>query len=185
MVASTPTRYKTSKIHLIEHDPVADPRGMPRGPCPLPSPVQTSHKKDGHQRRPHRFHVSWPPYPAAGSDAGTHPPFVSDLDWSQRWWFLFNNTTHECILTTRKRSLGQGNVFTPVCQSFCSQGGVHPHTDTPWTDPPTVLFTKLPASRFLVVPWFDWYYSIIPPFRPWSREWGMVSGGHFLGRLVT
>ena len=34
-------------------------------------------------------------------------------------------------LTARKRSLGQGNVFTPVCQSFCSQGeehslGVHP-----------------------------------------------------------
>ena len=25
------------------------------------------------------------------------------------------------ILTARKRSLGQGNVFTPVCQSFCSQ----------------------------------------------------------------
>ena len=27
------------------------------------------------------------------------------------------------IITARKRSLGQGNVFTPVCQSFCSQGG--------------------------------------------------------------
>ena len=26
------------------------------------------------------------------------------------------------IFTTRKRSLGQGNVFTGVCQSFCSQG---------------------------------------------------------------
>ena len=26
--------------------------------------------------------------------------------------------------TTRKRSLGQGNVLTPVCQSLCSQGGV-------------------------------------------------------------
>ena len=25
--------------------------------------------------------------------------------------------------TARKRSLWQGNVFTPVCQSFCSQGG--------------------------------------------------------------
>ena len=36
--------------------------GVPRGPCP-PSPVQTSHKKDGRQRWPHRFHVSWPPLP--------------------------------------------------------------------------------------------------------------------------
>ena len=27
------------------------------------------------------------------------------------------------MFTARKRSLGQGNVFTPVSQSFCSQGG--------------------------------------------------------------
>ena len=49
---------------------VADPGGVPKGPWLPPSPVQTSHKKDGHQRRPHRFHVSCPPpHPAAGSDA--------------------------------------------------------------------------------------------------------------------
>ena len=30
----------------------------------------------------------------------------------------------ECILvTTRKRSLGQGNIFIGMCQEFCSQGG--------------------------------------------------------------
>ena len=30
-----------------------------RGPCPCPSgPVKICHKKDGHRRRPHRFHVS-------------------------------------------------------------------------------------------------------------------------------
>ena len=39
---------------------VADPGGVPRGHGP-PSPVQTSHKKDGRQRQPHRFHVYWPP----------------------------------------------------------------------------------------------------------------------------
>ena len=42
--------------------------------------------------------------------------------------------------------LWKGNVFTPVCQSFCSQervsarGGVHPSmhwTDSPWADTPT------------------------------------------------
>ena len=27
------------------------------------------------------------------------------------------------IITDRKRSLGQGNIFTNVCQEFCSQGG--------------------------------------------------------------
>ena len=27
------------------------------------------------------------------------------------------------LITARKRSLGQGNIFTSVCQEFCSQGG--------------------------------------------------------------
>ena len=40
--------------------------------------------------------------------------------------------------TARKRSLWQGNVFTPVCQSFCSQGEEHPPRSTPprQTPPP-------------------------------------------------
>ena len=29
---------------------------------PSPGPVKISHKKDGHQRRPHRFHVPRPPF---------------------------------------------------------------------------------------------------------------------------
>ena len=28
------------------------------------------------------------------------------------------------FITTRKRSLGQGNIFSSVCQEFCSQGGI-------------------------------------------------------------
>ena len=37
-----------------------------------PGPVKIGYKKDGHQRRPHRFHVSQPPpYPAAGSATDT------------------------------------------------------------------------------------------------------------------
>ena len=39
---------------------VADPGGAEGAMAP-PSPVEISHKKDGCQRRPHRFHVSWPP----------------------------------------------------------------------------------------------------------------------------
>ena len=50
----------------------------------------------------------------------------------------------ECsvVITARKRSLGQYNVFTPVCRSFCSEGGgergycpaqLDPESDTPWT----------------------------------------------------
>ena len=33
---------------------------------------------------------------------------------------------HWYIVTTRKRSLGQGYIFRSVCQEFCSQGGVLP-----------------------------------------------------------
>ena len=42
----------------------ADPGGGAKGamgPAPPPVPVKTSHKKDGHHRRPLIFHVSWPP----------------------------------------------------------------------------------------------------------------------------
>ena len=28
------------------------------------------------------------------------------------------------LITARKRSLGQGNIFSSVCQEFCSQGGL-------------------------------------------------------------
>ena len=38
---------------------VVDPGGA-KGAM-VPQPVEISQKKDGHQRWPHRFHVSWPP----------------------------------------------------------------------------------------------------------------------------
>ena len=51
------------------------------------------------------------------------------------------------IITARKRSLGQGNIFSRVCQEFCSQGGLpqymlgyHPpppqEQTTPWDQAP-------------------------------------------------
>ena len=43
-----------------------------------PGPVKIGHKKDGRQRRPHRFHVSRPPspYPAAGSTSWVIPAWM-------------------------------------------------------------------------------------------------------------
>ena len=39
----------------------------------------------------------------------------------------------KCLLiTTRKQSLGQGNIFRSVCQEFCSQGGGVPGQVPPW-----------------------------------------------------
>ena len=47
----------------------------------------------------------------------------------------------------------------------------------------TALFTKLPASRFPAIPWFDRYYSIIPPFHPWSHQWGNSPSGRSCWQL--
>ena len=48
--------------------------GGTEGAMAPPGPVKIGHKKDGRQRRPHRFHVSRPPpYPAAGSATETKP----------------------------------------------------------------------------------------------------------------
>ena len=40
---------------------------------------------------------------------------------SSKW---ASNLCIKVIITTRKRSLGQGDVFTLVCHSFCTQGGL-------------------------------------------------------------
>ena len=39
------------------------------------------------------------------------------------------------VITTRKRSLGQGNIFSSVCQEFCSWGGTLAGTP-PWAGTP-------------------------------------------------
>ena len=68
----------------------------------------------------------------------------------------FQSQVNSLIFTACKRSLGQGNIFTPVCQLFCSQGGVPgqvpPRTRyTPWDQvhppgpdtPPRTRYTPL------------------------------------------
>ena len=65
-----PTNYYAKWLNLTfkadstssNNLPVADPGGA-RGPCTPPGPMKISHKKDGHQRWPHRFHVSRAPLP--------------------------------------------------------------------------------------------------------------------------
>ena len=47
------------------------------------------------------------------------------------------------LITAHKQSLGQGNIFTSVCQEFCPQGGLasqHALRQTPLgPDPPATL----------------------------------------------
>ena len=42
-----------------------------------PRPCKISHKKDGHQRQPHRIHVSQPPEPAA-------PHIPPSISWKSK-----------------------------------------------------------------------------------------------------
>ena len=61
------------------------------------------------------------------------------------------------LVTARKRSLGQGNIFSSVCQEFCPQGGsasVHAgipppcQGDPPYkADPPPLARRPPPASQ--------------------------------------
>ena len=41
---------------------------------------------------------------------------------NQQWCSPYQKSAQ--LVTVHKRSLGQGNAFTPICQSFCSKGGV-------------------------------------------------------------
>ena len=58
----------------------------------------------------------------------------------------------EEIFTARKRSLGQGNIFTSVCQEFCSQGG------------------RVPGPGGYLVPGGAWSRGCLVPGGAWSQE---------------
>ena len=64
----TPMTVLFLKVDYIPRTIAVVDLGGARRPCPHPGPVKISHEKDGHRRRPHRFHVSRPlPYLNAGS----------------------------------------------------------------------------------------------------------------------
>ena len=51
------------------------------------------------------------------------------------------------IITACKRSLGQGTIFTPVCQSFCSQGGVMMSLTVMDSTTPSLDSTTRPVNK--------------------------------------
>ena len=46
-------------------------------------------------------------------------------------FFTMKRWSTSGLVTARKQSLGQGNIFRSVCQEFCSQGG-STRPGTPW-----------------------------------------------------
>ena len=79
-------------------------------------------------------------------------------------WTLTLNPTQP-IVTAHKRSLGQGNIFTPVCQSFCSQGGVPGQVHSPGPGTPSGPGT--PPHQVHHPP--DQVHPLGPGTPPWTR----------------
>ena len=60
--------------------------------------------------------------------------------------------------------LWKGNVFTPVCQSFCSQGGSAPvHAGIPCHPPSPDRHPPQADSPMQTLPWADTPWEDIPP----------------------
>ena len=51
------------------------------------------------------------------------------------------------IFTARKRSLGQGNIFSSVCQEFCSRGSASVHAGTPPPEADTPSKSRHPSRE--------------------------------------
>ena len=83
--------------------------------------------------------------------ADTHSPVQCMLGYGQQVGGTHPTGIHSCYRP--RRSCGQGNIFTPVCHSFCSQGGcvcLSACWDTPRADTPpeqTPLSRHPPGTR--------------------------------------
>ena len=51
--------------------------------------------------------------------------FFAEVNHGSHFSGLIKFPDFSSIFTARKRSLRQGNIFTGVCQEFCSQGGAY------------------------------------------------------------
>ena len=69
--------------------------------------------------------------PQASTNYHTHS-LTHSVHYTLQWISVLNT-----IITARKRSLGQGNIFSSTCQKFCSQGeGVCHSVSWDTTQPP-------------------------------------------------
>ena len=140
-------------------------------------------------RYPPRTGTHTPPgryTPRAGTPAGQlHPPRQVHHPSHSACWDMINKQVVgiplECILvTTCKRSLGQGNIFSSVCQEFCPRGvGVwwwYPSMHCRW-------YPSMPCSRG------GWYPSMpcrFPGPHPGGKLRGLARGApgpHPRGKL--
>ena len=128
---------------------------------------RSSNAKSLDRRRGHAFLSPPPSVRFLSFSCSFQQKFCWIMGWRPPWfvggslgnprsateYFVLLLITFSIIFTACKRSLGQGNVFTPVCDSVHRVGGVcpiacwdthtpgqtppwanTPSTDTPWTD---------------------------------------------------
>ena len=85
-----------------------------------PGPVKIGHKKDGRQRRPHRFHVSRPPpYPAAGSATDFYLKKISRYASSTNSFVAIEFNSHETmVISGGSRIFPRGGANSQKCYYF-------------------------------------------------------------------
>ena len=94
------------------------------------------------------------------------------------------------LVTARKRSLGQGNIFSSMCQEFCSQEGggsasVHagippplPGADTPQSrHPPDQASPRTDTPQTRHPPWTRYPPEQTPPCPVHAGRYGQQAGG--------
>ena len=74
------------------------------------------------------------------------------------------------VFAARKRSLGKGNVFTLVCQTFCSRGGVHPLGRQPPSRPLRQTHPLADRPPWQTPPLVDAPWADTPLLR-WQLKW--------------
>ena len=82
-------------------------------------------------------------------DAKTHFATIAGTHVLKRTKRKTTFLSAEQIFTARTRSLGQGNIFSSVCQEFCSQGICPPCRCTPpWAGTPPTPKQIPPQGRY-------------------------------------
>ena len=87
--------------------------------------------------------------------------------------YVFIAINLELVFTAHKRSLGQGNIFSSVCQEFCSQGGL-PQCMLGYHHHPTPLPSRAGTPKDQALPLEP---GTPPPCAVHAGRYGQQAGG--------
>ena len=136
----------------------------------------------------HKICVCWPQVEFLSINLHSSFKFISSC--GQRYWcintaiYSFNHNLKPCNVTGSKRSLGQDNVFTPVCQSFCSQG------ECLLMGPRGICLCSGSGGVCTPSPFTHTLMDTYTPWRnthtqPWTPHTSAGRDGHWIGRYAS